>query len=496
MDKKAAKKQWLAVLLRILCAALILAAAGAYVHTQLKKTNEYTRQTFSPTCTDSGYTLYTNQLTGATEVRDVVPALGHDPGQAETVQEGTELEPEVCAYRCKRCDAEITQVSYPELALPRLSLDGDWDGIGKKQEVPLTAEFVSGDLQFSVPATAKHQGHSTLAFDKKNYTVKFYRDDDREEKYKIELHHWNPENKYILKANYQDPSQCKNLVCADIWASIVKSRQNPAPQLARTSNYGAVDGFPVVLYANHRFQGLYTMNLHKDDDLFAMEDGQHHAIMIVNHTDSDEAWFRAEAEFGEDTPWEVEFCGTEDPTWAKDRLNALIRFVNDSDDETFSRELHKHLDIDSAVDYFIAMYALGLQEHCAKDLILFTYGENDPWTLSMYDMEEAFDPEGVMPKLNNGVWDSGTGSLFWDRFLNTFSQQIAARYSQLRGDILSADSTQNQIQNYIGQIPAAYYKADADKNGYPAFDPTDADSMIRSVHGMCGELDSLFNGGV
>ena len=76
------------------------------------------------------------------------------------------------------------------------------------------------------------------------------------------------EHKYILKANYADVTQSRNLICADVWSDMAASRANVHPRLVRTSNYGAVDGFPVSVWHNSEFLGLYTLNLHKDDDLF------------------------------------------------------------------------------------------------------------------------------------------------------------------------------------------------------------------------------------
>ena len=116
--------------------------------------------------------------------------------------------------------------------------------------------------------------------------------------------------KYILKANYNDPSHCRNVVCADIWAEMVQSRARLPRELTVLSNYGAADGFPVSVYLNDEFHGLYTLTLHKDDDLFGMEDGKKQALLILNDASSEEAYFRAETSFGLGSPWEIEFCGT------------------------------------------------------------------------------------------------------------------------------------------------------------------------------------------
>lgn len=496
MNSDQSRKQLRVILLRLAVASVLLALSGLYLRQQLRLREDYTVTVVQPTCTASGYSLYTYEHTGATAVRDVVPALGHLLAEKEIIREGTELEPEIAEAHCSRCGESVQQATYPELGFPRLSLNGDMTGIGKKDEVKVVADFASGDIRFTVPATAKYQGHSTLAFDKKNYTLKLYQDEAREEKFNLEFSHWNPENKYILKANYQDPSQCRNLVAADIWADLVQSRASIPPGLEASSNFGAVDGFPVALYLNDTFYGLYTMNLHKDEDLYSMEEGEYHAVMIINHNDGGEAWFQAEAVFGEDTPWEVEFCGTEDDTWARQWLNALIRFVRDSDDETFVKELDTYLDIDAATDYVIAMYALGLQEHCAKDLVLVTYGDGEPWIASMYDMEEAFDRDGPQLKFSNGALEASTGSLLWDRFVKCFPEKIGQRYAELRKTVLEPETLRNRLTAFVGQIPPKVYQADAENHGYAAFDNTQTTEMNEAITEAINRMDMLLlNGG-
>lgn len=477
---------WLPAVIRLVSAALLLTATCLYLKYRPQDTQEFEIKVIPPTCTESGYSLYTNLQTGATEVREPVPAPGHLLGEYEILRTGTEVEPELRTRTCSVCQTQVQEAIYPPLDIARLSLSGSTDGIAKQKEVPLTAEFLQDTRSFSAYVTAKYQGHSTLQYSKKNYTVKFFSDQACNDKYKLTFSHWNPEHKYVLKAHYTDPSMCRNLVCADIWADMVRARETVPQRLSELSNYGSVDGFPIALYINDSFHGLYTMNLHKDERLFNLEDGAMEAIMNINHAEGPAAYFLEEAVFGEDTPWEIERCATEDSQWSEDRLNDLIRFVQTSDDGTFRRDLHHYLDIDSAVDYVIAMYALGLQEHCAKDLILVTYAEEGPWICSMYDMEEAFDLEGPICVPGTDSWDSGTGSLLWDRFLTHFHPEIRARYAQLRKTILDPKKLCSRVDAFVDQIAREIYEADAAVNGVPVHTPEQTrqikDNIVQLIH--------------
>ena len=435
----------------------------------------YSVEVIPPTCTDGGYSLYTNPETGEVVVHDVVPAAGHVYGPWEEVTPATLLIPGSRSRVCDRCAFEEQTLSYLQTGLPVIALEGSMEGIGKKNEINMDARLFSEDGELESYATLKYQGHSSLRFSKKNYTLKFWEDADRSEKRKLTFSHWNKENKYILKADYIDPTMCRNLICANVWAEVVASRENLNEAFTDLSNYGAVDGFPTILYINGEFQGIYNMNLHKDDDLFGMSEDKEHAIMITNDPTAEEAFFKAQAVFTETSPWEVEYCGTEDSDWAKKKLNALIRFVMESDDETFRKDLHKYLDVDSAVDYLLCMYALGLTNHGADELLLVCYGADEPWVASMYDMETGFglsadgkqflSAETFLPKAG----DSATENLLWDRLLQNFYPELCSRYTQLRQTVLAPENLLQQVTDFTSAVAADVYKAnDAIHTGYPA----------------------------
>lgn len=462
---------------------------------------EYDIKVIPPTCTDSGYSLYTSLENGSTYIDDIVEALGHDFEEWTVTQEPSEEEPGAQTRRCKTCgETEEAQID-PSLSLPCLYLTGDLEGISKTVEAPITARFVGSDLSFDSSSTLKYQGHSSLRYDKKNFTLKLFESQNESKKYKVTFPGWEAENKYILKANYLDPSQCRNLLCADIWSDMAACRDSIPKELRNLVHYGAVDGFPIALYLNGQFLGLYTMNLHKDDDLFGMEDGEEQAILIANAGDS-ASLFRSAATFTEDASWEVEFCGTDDSSWAEDKLNALISFVRESDDETFRSQLHTYLDIDSAVDYLLAVYALGLTDHGSDDLILVTYGADSPFIASPYDMEDAFglsadgtsylDPAKYLPSLKEGSFDSATGSLLWDRFLELFLPDIQTRYTQLRQDVLDTQALCLRVEAFIGAIPDSLYAADALVNDYLIQDTAYADQITGYISQRMEYLDAIF----
>ena len=455
---------------------------------------------YPPTCEEAGYILHENAYEGVTTILEGAPPLGHD------WSEWTE-DPETgrMVSVCSRCGKELSRAEIYTGTIPRIDFYGSMDGISKSNRVTLNFDFTSPTEVFSCYSYTTWQGHNTLNFPKKNYTIRLFNDEEVTDKHRLVFNGWQREHKYVLKANYRDISQARNLVAANLWADMAATRPNLFETLRHTSNYGAVDGFPVVVYLNGEFLGLYTMNLHIDDDLFQM-DNAYDAVMIANSVEPEECLFRAEATFTDQkTAWEVEFCGTgDDDQWAKEQLNELIRFVMTGSDEEFREHIGNYLDVDGAIDYLIFLYVTGLQDNAAKDLVLLKYHDCDAWIPSVYDMEGAFgldldamayaDPAAFLPAQTDEGWDSGTGSLMWDRILQAFRPEIAARYAELRQGVLTEDRLTARVDTYWDQIPAEYRHMDLElyPREVPEGDPQE--QMRNYIHERLVLLDAVFSG--
>ena len=452
------KAIWRAILLT---AILLISFSSISSHAETVKEGQ------EPTCTEPGYILKESQESNSVLI-ETIPPKGHQFSDWAVTADGKSR-----SHICRVCGYEETVriSSILEEVLPRLDLAGDMQGIGKKQKVVMEADFKSEEQSFHCYGILTLQGHSTFGYPKKNYTIRFYDDPEGENKHKVSFRNWRKEHKYILKADYLDYSQCRNLVAASIWEEMVQTRSNVPERVMTLATKGAVEGVPVAVYLNGEFFGLYTMNLHKDDDLYGMKKGSEEALVICNRQTTEESLFRSEALFLEDysSDWEIEFCGTEDETWAKNSFNDLIAFTMSSDDQTFHDQIDRYLDIDGAIDYLIFLYATGLENSGAKDLVMLNYG--DFWIPSAYDMDEAFGldagefeyrpADAFLPSEDQGEWDSGTGSLLWDRILNCYQERITERYAELRQTILTEKHMITAVENFVSQIPESFYDYDS-----------------------------------
>jgi hypothetical protein len=142
--------------------------------------------------------------------------------------------------------------------------------------------------------------------------------------------------------------------------------------------------------------------------------------------------------------------------------------INSSDDE-FKNNLKNYADVDSLIDYLIAIYALGLNEHYYHDVLFATY-DDGPFIASLFDMESAFglseDEETFnsvnigLPTFNGTSYSSGTDSLLWNRLISVFASEVADRYAELRNTVLSIENVNAIISARCDSIPEALNSAD------------------------------------
>ena len=322
-----------------------------------------------------------------------------------------------------------------------------------KDEAVVPFRYISKTQDFSGYVEIKAQGNSSMGYPKKNQTVKMFKDADCTEKLKVDFKGWGSQNKHCYKANWIDITHARNVVSARLWGDIVKSRANyeELPELLRTSpNHGAVDGFPVKVYADGVYQGRYTLNIPKDKWTFNMDDElDNHCVLCGEGFTS--GCFRA-ANMGDWTDEIHDTC----PESIKTRWIEVIEFVMNSTDEEFKANLDSYIDVDSLIDYDL----FGLA-HCGID----AYGKNQlyvtydgqKWYASMYDMDATW---GLY--WNGGFFNSADlardqfedrkngreGNLLYIRLEQCFAEKMQTRWAELKAGALSIESIINRFERF------------------------------------------------
>lgn len=307
-----------------------------------------------------------------------------------------------------------------------------------------------------------------MKYPKKNFTIKLFEDEARSQKKKIGFKNWGNQNKFCLKANWIDISHARNVVSARLWGDVVKSRSNynELPELLRTSpNQGAIDGFPIKVYANGVYQGRYTWNIPKDSWMTNMDDKlDTHSILCGENYDS--GCFRAAALVNE-SDWSDELHGT-CPDNIKTRWNEVISFVMNSTDEEFRANLGNYFDILSLLDYELFGMAACGSDSFGKNQIYMTYDGNK-WIASMYDLDTTWgmywNGETLVPadyartKYEDYV-NGRLGNLLYYRLEQLFYPELQARWEELKAGPMSMINIINHFEDFMQSMTSDLIKED------------------------------------
>lgn len=341
-----------------------------------------------------------------------------------------------------------------------------------KDDTIMPFRYVSRTQDIKGYCVTKAQGTSSMSYPKKNQTTKIYADAECTEKLKIDFRGWGKQNKFCLKANWIDITHARNIVSARLWADVVKSRSDYAelPELLRTSpNLGAVDGFPVKVYAAGVYQGRYTLNIPKDGWMANMDDElDTHCILCGESKGA--GHFRAEALIDK-SDWSDELHDTV-PAAIKTRWNEVISFVMNSTDAVFKSDLGNYFDVPSVMDYYLFGLASCHFDGFAKNQIYMTY-DGQKWIASTYDMDSTWglhwNGQSFVATEKQDYLGSAENLLYW-RLSQLFKNELKERWLELRDDVLSEAHVLARFEEFMSVCPPYVVAEDyAETTGGGAF---------------------------
>ena len=404
------------------------------------------------------------------------------------------------SFLCDKCYNIYYDSLTPEkLGMPIIDITGVVIGMTKEIKKTVDVSFVSKDLNFESQATMKWQGGSSIGYPKKNYTIQFINESGKKNKIEI-VDTWGKQSKYCLKANYIDFSQSRNVVSGRIYSDIVHSRRT-ADELDALPNGGVVDGYPVLIYLNGDYQGLYTLNIPKDNWMFGMKDETIRQALLFGDIWAESVFLRqpiSDVNNVEKSGWELEYCSTEDDpavgtAWPAESMNEFIRFLNENDGEAFRAGIEKYTDVDRAIDVLLYTYFIHANDNVAKNIIWATY-DGIRWIPSVYDMDGTWglywdgslivSPEDFVPSGDN---------LLFRRLLDNYPDKIKDRYVQLRETVLSRNNIKKHFKAFFDSVPEALYKAEKRKwRDVPSNDADQQKQIFDFIDKRTAYLDSYY----
>lgn len=357
--------------------------------------------------------------------------------------------------------------------IPIVSIEGELYATKAQGKSNITITYKSANESFTDYATAKVQGDSSATYPKKNYTINLFTDSARKSKSKRLFRDWDkPRNKFVLKANWIDHSHARNIVNARLWTQMVKSRADydTLPLALRKSNL-AIDGFPVKVYHNGVYYGLYTWNLPKDAMYGLDSDEDTNCIMQTEGgaINDDTMLFRQPTM---NNRWRDELHD-DMPSVIADSWTSVLAFVSTSTNAQFIEGIDSKIDLKSLIDMHIFVRAICGIDLIAKNQTFFTY-DAVKWHAGAYDLDSTWGMPGIERQEEvqwnpyNTVFQDGYNgyiqlqetNYLHDRIWGLFQNSVIARYEELRSSVLSAGNIIGEFDKFTSQIPPYLYAED------------------------------------
>ncbi len=355
-----------------------------------------------------------------------------------------------------------------EESIPKIYFVGNIEKMeSKEDEREISISYVSDSLSFMKFAKIKIQGSSSIRYEKKNYTIKLYDDDKYESKYNVDFG-WGEENKYVLKANWIDKTHSRNIVTARIVSS-VSEKYN---LFSNAPNNGNIDGYPVEVYINGEFLGLYTLNIPKDAWMLGVNEDNPNHVVFDAQINSGKTFFKENPSYGH---WALEVG--EETEENLDKLKRLYKFISNSSDREFKDNFTKYFNFDSVLNYYVLVDTLFLCDNLGKNMLLLTY-DGEIWYTVLYDLDTSFGsgPYGdVLYEYNQNILFHR--SELFIRFGEVFKEEIRDRYLELRKDILSIDNILKEIDGF--KVPSSSLEKESNRwDNIPGFDTSQMKEYI------------------
>ena len=381
---------------------------------------------------------------------------------------------------------EYKQIEYREIPeqtkkeTPKIYIEGELTMKEKNDIGKFKIKYKSESINLEKYVTMKIQGSSSFWYPKKNYTIKFFNDEDCTDKYKVNFG-WGRQNKYVLKANWTDKTHSRNIVTAHIAAQV----QDKYNLFQNTPKNGLIDGVPVEVYLNNEFHGLYTLNIPKEDWLYGMDDNNPNHIIMVGEKYSTATTFKEVNIDG----WNNQLDDNS-PT-VQQKMLRLINFVVNSTDQEFKENIEDYLNLDATLNYYVLCHTLNIADNNAKNLIFVTY-DGKIWYPTLYDLDTTFGSyyHGLELYPTDYSLQMNHNRLF-ERLSILFKKEIEQRYKELRQNILLEENIINEIDKVYSQIEPSLFEKEQQKWGQlPGYELT---QLKEYIHERLPYVDKMMN---
>lgn len=253
-----------------------------------------------------------------------------------------------------------------EMGLPVLHLTTDAE-INADHYTPATVLHAGKEYS----AEAKYRGNSSLSYPKKNFTLRFSRQEpfdggDRAGGFR-------GKRRISLVSSFDDNSYLRYRLAYALWD--------------RLGDRIRVQTFSAVVYLDGAYQGLYTVVDHIDEDLFAAHGLKRAGNVYKSVGPSANLLWKDIVPLVYEKTAGTPAAGQ---PGAFDDLEALIAFVAETPDETFRAEVADRIDLGDHRAWFVLATAIQARDSLGKNVYHYHDPTGGPWRVVIWDFNHSF----------------------------------------------------------------------------------------------------------
>lgn len=375
----------------------------------------------------------------------------------------------------KQTLVEVVPITGPVVLGSWTVEDWEWNNvagtdIGKKYEHRCVCDidfgyyFSQNDMYIGV----KHQGNSTQGYRKRNYRYTLYKNNAYSKKNKVKIGEMLRLSGYNLKAYWKDLSRIKELILYRLVLQIWNNRPitDRYPWDKDNGFYsgatGIIQGFPIKVYMNNDFYGIYCFTLKKDEKNYMLDGTDESGMFIIGAAGSSNDW-GITLPYNVPTFWDDEMMDEMSQSTI-DAVSIWIDFINDRlvDDNgniiPFNKEnVEMRFDVLGFIDYFIFIECFILCDNMFNNLIFYSGPDKTKMYPYFYDMDLSFSYWSSSPETPEVLNLNQKDSMLWNKFKDLYWDEIINRYSELRKNYLTKENIETIYNDIKDNIPEQDY---------------------------------------
>lgn len=280
---------------------------------------------------------------------------------------------------------------------------------------------------------------------------------------------------------YVESSHANNTGVAKFINDCLYDTKTPM-QLENENCRTTINGFPIELYVNGEYLGIYNFNHDRYSYQSYGYDYIKYPNMLVyeinsNSNTSAGAFYRygANTESSANVS-EIEYYKrdfkliygnrtTDSDTYSE--VKSLVEWVSVAEYDLFRETISEHFNKEFLFRYFLNVLFIGAVDSLGKNMKIFTV-DGKVWYPQFYDLDTVLgiDNSGYLTiqpdvEIESGSYNTSNSNL-WSKVWNYFNTELKEEWAKMRQDRFTLDNLMEYIYNQqIAQIPAKMYNDDA-----------------------------------